>query len=89
MVGDWWHRRRERRAKQEARRRQLQLEYQEKLGSRDSDVLESSRDFGDNDVTPWRTEVSLALVGVGILALLVCVGLLIGVFSVVQNLTGG
>jgi len=70
-------------------RRQLETEYLERLAARDSAALETSRDYADNDPTPWRTEVSTALVGVGILALMVCVGILIAFFSWIQHLTGG
>lgn len=69
-------------------RQQRQEEYLERLASRDPDALESSRDFGDNDLTPWRVEVSVALGYLGMLALLGSVAVLIVFFEAIQHLMG-
>lgn len=73
----------------EATKRRLYEDYVEKLASGDSDALESSRDFGDLDATSWRTEVTTAYIGVAILGLFFCVGVLIAFFAWIQHLTGG
>ena len=70
-------------------RQRLQGEYLHKLESKDPDALESSRDFGDNDLTPRRVEISMALVSVGVLALLGIVVVLIAFFLAIQHFTGG
>ena len=89
VLRDWWRRRRTRRAKERAVRQRLQEEYLHKLESKDPDALESSRDFGDNDLTPRRVELSMALVFVGFLALLGIVVVLIAFFLAIQHFTGG
>lgn len=89
MLGDWWRRRQERRAKQAAERQRLRAEYVEKLESEDPVALEVSRDFGDNDSLPWRAEVLAALPIVGLLLLSGIVAGLIVLFEAIQKATGG
>lgn len=84
-MRDWWQRRRERRARERAVRAQLLDEYEEKLESRDPDVLDTSRDWADNDGAPWRFEVWIAL---GFVVLVVGVGVLIALFEGIQTLMG-
>ena len=89
MLEDWRQRRRERRAKERDARQRLQEEYLQKLESGDPHALESSRDFGDNDFTPQRVELSIALVFIGLLALSGIVAVLIVLFQTIQHFTGG
>jgi hypothetical protein len=89
VLGEYWGRRQRRRARQQQVRRQLEQDYLQKLAARDPTALGTSRDYSDNDLTPWRTEVASGLVGVGILALIVFVGVLIAFFTWIKHLTGG
>lgn len=63
----------------------MEDEYSEKLESRDPEVLETSRDWADNDGIPWRVEVPLAL---GFLVLIASVAVLIVFFEAIQALMG-
>ena len=89
MLRGWWRRRRKRLVREERVRRALWGEYQDRLDAQDPSALEASRDFGDNDNTPWRTEVGMGLAGLAVIVLFACVAVLIVLFSGIQDLTGG
>jgi hypothetical protein len=89
MLREWLRRRREGNARAEALRQELRAKYIERLNSRDPDALESARDYGDNDMTPWRFEVAGGLVGLGFVALMGLVAVLIIFFQGVKHLAGG
>ena len=78
-------RHRDLKAEQEAAVHRLREEYEEKLDAGDPDVLETSRDWADNDGTPWRAEIGLSL---GALVLIVIVPLLILFFAGIKALVG-
>jgi hypothetical protein len=86
VLKDWLRRRRREQAWADARRQELYDEYVAKLDSGDPNALESARDFGDHDGTPWGVEVGLAG---GLIVLLVAVPLLIVFFMGIKHLTGG
>lgn len=89
MVRDWWRRRQEREAEHDAARQRLYSEYVERLEAGDPHALESSRDYGDHDKVPWRTEVTMGLAVVAVLALMVVVVALVAFFAGIQRLTAG
>jgi hypothetical protein len=87
MLRDWRRRRRELKAEQLAYRRELERDYVDRLAAQDPDAQESARDFGDNDLVPWRTGVGLGLALIGFLALGVILVVLIGFFAAIKQAT--
>jgi type VI protein secretion system component VasF len=88
MLKEWCQRRQQRQAKHEAARQRLHEEYLQRLESSDPDGLEASHDYGDNDLTPWRTEASMGLVFAGFVVLMVLVVALVALFAAIKSLTG-
>ncbi len=89
MLGEWLRRRRAQEAKHRAARERLYQEYQERLDAKDPDALESSRDYGDHDLSPWRFEVTGALVFLAFAGVMLIVVVLIAFFAMIKQATGG
>ena len=68
---------------------ELVEEYDERLRSQDPDALEASRDWSDFDGTPWQIEAGMGAVAIVVVLLVGVVLLLVGFFTLVQDLTGG
>lgn len=86
MIRNWLRRRREAEERAPARRTELLEEYVEKSRAGDPDAAEASRDFSDNDATPWSFEVGVSAI---FLVLIVSVAALTALFMGIKQLTGG
>lgn len=82
-MRDRWATRRQRRAAEERALDELRRDYVAGLEDGHPDALESARDHGDLDQTPWRVEVVGAA---AIIGLVVAVGALVALFVGIQAL---
>ena len=65
MIRSWLSRRREEAARAEARRAELLDDYIAEAEAGDPDVAEVSRDFYDNNASPWSLEVGASAIMLG------------------------
>lgn len=76
--------RKKQRANHDRLRAEIFREYEEKVKNADPDALEASRDWGDNDGTPWRMETGATLI---FLITGVVLFFLIMLFGAIKSLT--
>lgn len=65
MIRNWLSRRRDETARAEAKRAELLGEYIAKAEAGDPDVAEVSRDFYDNNASPWSLDVGVSAIMLG------------------------